>query len=71
MVEKDDHHLLQVRQKHYEISEYWKGENVSGIEMEWKYSPKHNDRTLHLSIQGYILNNTYPIWPQAPVKPQL
>ena len=36
---KHAHHLHQVLQEYYEISEDWKGEKFAGIELEWNYSP--------------------------------
>ena len=52
--EKHAHHLHQVLQEYYEISEYWKGTKFAGIDPEWNYDAKHNDRTCRLDIKGYI-----------------
>ena len=48
------HHLYQVLQKYYEISEDWKGNKFAGIDLGWNYATKHNDRTCHIKTQGYI-----------------
>ena len=61
-------HLLQ---EHYEISEDWRGEKFSGIDLEWKYPPTHNDRTLRLSIQGYIEIILILFGHKQPTKPQI
>ena len=39
------HHLRQVLQEYYEISEDWKGTKFIGIDLECNYVDKHNDRT--------------------------
>ena len=49
---KHAQHLRQVLQEHYEISEDWKGEKISGIDMEWNYDPTQKDHTFSLSIKG-------------------
>ena len=48
------HHLHQVLQEYYKISEDWKGNIFAGLDLEWNYAAKHNDRTCRLYIKGYI-----------------
>ena len=68
---KYSHHLRQVLQEHYEILEYWKGSKFAVIEMEWNYSPIHNNRTFCLFIKGYIERILTQFGHKRPTKTQL
>ena len=50
---KHAHHLWQVLQNFYEISEDWK-DFFQCIDLEWNYDAEKNDRTCRLAIKGYI-----------------
>ena len=65
------YHLRQVLQENYEILEDWKGENITGIDPEWKYSPTHNDHTFCLSVKGYIEIILIQFGHNLPTKSQL
>ena len=54
MCVKTCHQLRQVLQEHDEISEDGERKIFAGIDLEWYYAAKKNDRTFRLSIQGYI-----------------
>ena len=69
--EKNSQHLLQVLQEHYEISKDWKGENFTGIDLKWNYSTTKNDRTLRLSIHGYIDRIIIQFGHKRTTKPQI
>ena len=45
---KHAHHLRQVLQEYDEISEDWKVNKFSGIDLEWNYAAKQNERTCRL-----------------------
>ena len=65
------HHLRQVLQEHYEISEDCKGGKFAGIDLEWNYAPTHKYHTCRLSIKGYIEIILTIFVPKRPTKPQL
>ena len=71
MGEKNAHHLREVPQEYYEISEDWKGHKFSGLDLEWNYSAKHNDLTYRLDIKGYIEIFLLRFHHKNPTKPQL
>ena len=49
-------HLKQALDEHYELTENWKGDLYSGINMEWNYDPIHAKRTVSLTMYNYISN---------------
>ena len=49
-------HLKQALAEHYEITENWKGDLYSGINIEWNYDPNHYKRTVRLAMDYYISN---------------
>ena len=65
------HHLPQVLQEHYEISEDWEGKTFADIDLEWNYDPMYNYHTCHLSIQGYIEIILIRFFQKRPTKPQI
>ena len=68
---KHSHHLRQVLQEYYEIPEYLKGKKFAGIDLEWNYYAKQNDRTFRLSIKGYIERVLLRFYHKSPTKTQL
>ena len=69
--ENHTQNLRQVLQEYYEISEDWKEFVFSGIELEWNYAAKHNDRTCRLKIKGYIERVLLRFDHKIPNKPQI
>ena len=47
-------HLKQALAEHYELTENWKGDLYSGINIEWNYDPIHSKRTVRLTMDDYI-----------------
>ena len=49
-------HLKQDLSKHYELTENWKRDLYSVINLEWNYDPIHVKRTVQLTMDDYIAN---------------
>ena len=47
-------HLLKIMEQNYEITADWEGQKFSGINLEWKYTEQHSNRTSRISTNGYI-----------------
>ena len=64
-------HLLKTLEVDNDITKYWEGTKISGINLAWDYHARHANRTCRISMKGYIakvlLKYGYPI----PKKPQL
>ena len=43
-------HLKQALAEHYELTENWKGDLYSIINLEWNYDPIHSKQTFHLTM---------------------
>jgi len=51
---KDADHLAKILKAHHKISQDWEGKKFSGINLDWNYAPKHEDRTCRLTMKNYI-----------------
>ena len=49
-------HHKQALAEHYELTENWKGDLYSGINLEWNYDPIHSKQTIRLTMDDYIAN---------------
>jgi hypothetical protein len=58
-------HLMACIKKHHEISSNWKGSADCGLTLEWDY----NNRTVHLSMPGYIKAELHKYQHPAPMHP--
>ena len=54
MRKKDADHLAKILKTHHKISQDWEGKKFSGINLDWNYAPKHEDRTCRLTMKNYI-----------------
>ena len=63
-------HLKQALAKHYELTENWKGDLYSGINLECNYNPVHAKRTVRLTMDNYIANLRVKYDHPEPRKPQ-
>ena len=59
-------HLVDTLKKYYRLAEDWKGDLYCGITLDWDY---HN-RTLDISLPGYIDNVLQRFEHKTPTKPQ-
>ena len=50
MGEQHAQHLIQVLEKHYEITKDWTGSKYLGLDLTWDYENKE----VHLSMLGYV-----------------
>eukprot|EP00804_Cyclotella_cryptica_P007584 CCRYP_010663-RA/>CCRYP_010663-RA protein AED:0.17 eAED:0.17 QI:0/0/0/1/1/1/2/0/834 len=63
---KHAHHLLQTLNKHYEMSQDWKGERYLGLTIAWDYTL----RQVQLSMPGYCKKAGHRFHHPVPIKPQ-
>eukprot|EP00804_Cyclotella_cryptica_P026697 CCRYP_007931-RG/>CCRYP_007931-RG protein AED:0.31 eAED:0.31 QI:0/-1/0/1/-1/1/1/0/442 len=61
------HHLRDVLQTHYEITQNWKGDLYAGINLTWNYST----RSCRLTMKEYIATNLFKYYHPLPKKCQL
>ena len=54
--ERHNIHLKQDLSKHYELTDKWKGDLYSGINIEWNYDTIHANSTVRLTMDDYIAN---------------
>jgi hypothetical protein len=59
-------HLLHALKQHYEVTEYWEGKLYCGISLKWDYE----NRTVDLSMPGYIENVLHKFQHKPPDRPQ-
>jgi endonuclease I len=59
-------HLMACIQNNYEISSDWKGSAYCGLTLEWD----HNNRTVDLSMPGYIKAALHKYQHPAPMCPE-
>jgi hypothetical protein len=59
-------HLITTLRKHYKLSEDWTGSLYCGITLDWDYT----NRTLDISMPGYIIKLRAKFDHQKPTKPQ-
>jgi hypothetical protein len=59
-------HLLNALKQHYEVTEDWEGKLYCGILLKWDYE----NRTVDLSIPGYIENVLHKLQHNPPNRPQ-
>ena len=55
-------HLKQALAKHYKLTQNWKGDLNSIINLEWNYDPIHAKRTVRLTTDDYIANEPTLVW---------
>ena len=48
--------LKQALSEKYELTENWKGDHYSGINLEWNYDPIHAKQMVRLTMDDYIAN---------------
>ena len=63
-------HLKAALEEHYDITENWKGDLFSGINLQWNYDPVHSKRTVRLTMDDYITNLRAKFEHIHPKKPQ-
>ena len=63
-------HLKQVLTEHYKVTENWKGDLYSGINLQWNYHPAHTKKNVHLTMYNYISNLLIKFTHPNPKKPQ-
>ena len=63
-------HLNQALAEHYELTENWKGDLYSSINLEWNYDPIHSKHTVRLTMDDYIANLRVKYDHPDPRKPQ-
>ena len=51
---KDAEHLENTIKKHYPIKSNWKGDYYLGMTLDWDYNKVHNNRSVTLSMPGYV-----------------
>eukprot|EP00956_Cyclotella_meneghiniana_P021059 scaffold37874_cov42-Cyclotella_meneghiniana.AAC.3 len=59
-------HLIDVLREHYKLAEDWAGDLYCGIKLDWDY----DNRTLDISIPGYIKKVSQQFQHKPPTKPQ-
>eukprot|EP00804_Cyclotella_cryptica_P004967 CCRYP_014094-RA/>CCRYP_014094-RA protein AED:0.12 eAED:0.01 QI:0/0/0/1/1/1/2/0/1245 len=59
-------HLIDTLKKYYKLAEDWKGDLYCGITLNWDYE----NRTLDISLPGYIKNVLQRFEHKTPAKPQ-
>jgi hypothetical protein len=59
-------HLIKTLRQHYKLSEDWEGTLYCGITLEWDYQ----ERTLDISMPGYILKLRAKFQHETPKRPQ-
>jgi hypothetical protein len=59
-------HLLNALKEHYEVTEEWAGKLYCGISLDWNY----DNRTVDLSMPGYIANALNKLQHKQPERPQ-
>eukprot|EP00804_Cyclotella_cryptica_P000181 CCRYP_017464-RA/>CCRYP_017464-RA protein AED:0.35 eAED:0.34 QI:0/0/0/1/0/0/3/0/357 len=63
---KHEHHLLQTINKHYEMSQDWKGERYLGLTIAWDYTLQQ----VQLFMPGYCKKAGHRFHHPVPIKPQ-
>jgi hypothetical protein len=59
-------HLLNALKEHYEVTKDWAGKLYCGISLDWNY----DNRTVDLSMPGYIANALHKFQHKQPDRPQ-
>ena len=57
---------MAVLQEHYKISSDWKRKKYLGLDIDWYY----DNRTVHLSMLGYVVEDLTVFLHKNPCKPQ-
>ena len=63
---EDAHHLIDAIKKYFKCSIDWKGHNYLGLTLDWNYTKKYVDISMH----GYIPTTLHKFQHKPPERPQ-